>query len=363
MRLGRSDEALATARDCTIIHPDKYWGWLAVAEVCFDRAPEEALKALDRALEIRPGSHRALHQRITLLIRLRRLEEAAATAAQLAEIDPDCECVIEDQLNVLRALERFGEVAATARRAVATHPEWIIPWINLAIAMKATGALSSASDAIERAVALDPRNLFARHVQCEVLVSLQRWDDTLAAVEAARTACGSSFDPWNLMASETAATVGTLGSGAAVEVLSKALVATEKPDAAHLAYAAQSILSTELLLRGPGAAARVFGELRATFARHGQEAVLADVFTGFVSEALGRPDAGSAQWAEAMPMFEAAVVDSADCRLPLEMLSTGTRYRREGDETVLLTLPLEQRALLRDALGLDKASNADDKRS
>jgi hypothetical protein len=91
--------------------------------------------------------------------------------------------------------------------------------------------------------------------------------------------------------------------------------------------------------------------------------VLADVFTGFVSKALGLPDAGSAQWAEAMPMFGSAVVDSGDCRLPLEMLSTGTRYRREGDETILLTLPLEQRALLREALGLDKASDADDKRS
>jgi len=363
VRLGRSDEALATARDCTSIHPDKYWGWLAVAEVCFDRAPEEALRALDRALEIRPGSHRALHQRITLLIRLRRLEEAAATAAQLAEIDPDCECVIEDQLNVLRALERFGEVAATARRAVATHPEWIIPWINLAIAMKATDALSSASDAIERAVALDPRNLFARHVQCEVRVSLQRWTDALAAVEAARTAGGSSFDPWNLMESETAATVATLGAGAAIEVLSKALAATEKPDTALVVETAEGILSTELLFRGPTAAARALSELRATFARHGQEAVLADVFTGFVSEALGRPDAGSAQWAEAMPMFEAAVVNSVDCRLPLEMLSTGSRYRREGDETVLLTLPLEQRMLLREALGLDKASDAGDTRS
>jgi hypothetical protein len=98
-------------------------------------------------------------------------------------------------------------------------------------------------------------------------------------------------------------------------------------------------------------------------ARHGQEAVLADVFTGFVSEALGRPDAGSAQWADALPVFESAVSNSADCRLPLEMMSTGTRYRREGDETVLLTLPLEQRMLLRDALGLDKAKDADDTRS
>jgi hypothetical protein len=218
-------------------------------------------------------------------------------------------------------------------------------------------------DAIERAIALDPRDSYARRVQCEVLLSLERWNPVLAAVEAARIACGSSFDPWNLMASETAATVATLGAGAAMEVLSKALAATEKPDTALVIETAEGILSTEFLLRGPAAAGRALGELRATLARHEQEAVLADVFTGFVSEALGRPDAGSAQWAEALPIFESAVNNSADCRLPLEMLSTGTRYRREGDETVLLTLPLEQRALLREALGLDKASDADDKHS
>jgi hypothetical protein len=241
-----------------------------------------------------------------------------------------------------------------ARRVTAVHPDWSPAWTDLAIGLNGTGATASASDVIDRAVSLDPNDSFARRVQCEVLVSLERWKDALAAVESARAACGSSFKLWSFLASETAASVAILGAGAAMEVLSKALAGTIDPETASVIEAAQGILSTELQVRGPVATARALGELRAMLARHHKKVLLADVFTAFVSAALGRHDAGSGQWAEALPMFESAVADLADCRVPMEMLSAGTRYRREGDETILLSLPLEQRTLLREALGLDK---------
>jgi tetratricopeptide (TPR) repeat protein len=362
-RLGQSRPALETAMACIKQFPKQPDGWRALVVLHCAESPELALQALDELRRISPDDPTALNYRVGVLFRMRRLDEALASLMRLIELQPDDLGHRAHQAMILRHLGRTDEAAAEARDLMQTHADYKDGWIELCLALDAAGDKSAALDAIERAIALDPRDSFARHLQCELFVSLQRWTDTLAAVEAARTACGSSFDSWNLMASETAATVATRGAGAAMEVLAKALAATEKPDTSLVVETAEGILSTELQLRGPVATARALGELRATLARHRQQGVLADVFTGFVSKALGRPDVGSAQWAEALPMFASAVDGSADCRLPLEMLSVGTRYRREGDETILLTLPLEQRALLREALGLDKASDADDTRS
>jgi tetratricopeptide (TPR) repeat protein/energy-coupling factor transporter ATP-binding protein EcfA2 len=362
-RLGQPDLALETATECTKRFPKEPAGWRALVAFHLERSPELALRALEKLQKIAPDDPNDLDARAHLLLHMQRLGESLTILERLATLQPENLNHRANRAMILRRLGRVAEATASSQELTKAHSDYKGGWVELGLTMNAAGDKAAALAAIERALALDPRDSYTRRVQCEVLVSLQRWTDTLAAVEAVRTACGSSFDPWNLMASETAAIVATLGAGVAKEVLAKALAATEKPDTACVVEAAGSLLSTELQLRGPAAAARALGELRATLTRHRQEGALADVFTGFVSKALGRPDVGSAQWAEALPMFASAVDGSADCSLPLEMLSVGTRYRREGDETILLTLPLEQRALLREALGLDKASDADDTRS
>jgi tetratricopeptide (TPR) repeat protein/DNA-binding MarR family transcriptional regulator len=120
--LGRGEEALETARGCVRTHPKEPWGWLALASVRSDSAPEEALEALDKALKILPGYHWALHKRIALLVRLQHLEKALATATRAVELDSESRCLIDDQLWVLRRLERFEQLAEVARQATVAHP-------------------------------------------------------------------------------------------------------------------------------------------------------------------------------------------------------------------------------------------------
>jgi tetratricopeptide (TPR) repeat protein len=353
LALRREEDALAVARDCTKKRTQSSICWLALALAYRQQKPAEALRALDRAIKISPDDKYALSQRIGLLVQLHRADEALVDARRLAELDPGNQYAFAEELWVLRRQSRFEEVERRAVALTELHPDWKVPWANLAIALNSSGNYSGALNAVNRAVAIDPGDPFSRHIQCETLANLRQWPETLTAVAESRVACGPSFEPWSFIDAEAVATVGTLGSASAIALLFKLLEETAEPDLEHVIHVGGDILSIELDARGPISACRAFRDFQASLVRHQKEALVADVFTAFAAQCLVHRDAGSEQWPEGLSVLRSTLDDLAECRVALEMLSVGTRYCRERDEAILLDLPLEQRTLLRQRLGLD----------
>jgi len=173
-------------------------------------------------------------------------------------------------------------------------------------------------DAIERAIALDPRDSFAS--------------------PSASVNCSSAFSdgPTLLPPSRRRALLaarlsilGTYGIRNCGHVATRVLVRRWRswqrhslpPRSPNIPRGRDSrgLLSTELQLRVRFATARALGELRAHACAHRQQGVLADVFT-VSCRRLWAGRCGERAW-RGLADVRVAVDGSADCRLPLEMLS------------------------------------------
>ena len=75
------------------------------------------------------------------------------------------------------------------------------------------------------------------------------------------------------------------------------------------------------------------------------------ILTDFLKANIKDGLAGSlADWEQALESLAASLADLPNCHIPIEMLQVAVRYTKTGDERHLLSLPLEQRQLLKDAL-------------
>ena len=80
------------------------------------------------------------------------------------------------------------------------------------------------------------------------------------------------------------------------------------------------------------------------------------VLSKLLDKWLERNELEDAEWTKALSLLESALADRPDCRIALEMLSVAVRYQQSRDRSVLLELPLEQRTLLLEKMGVDTES-------
>ena len=75
------------------------------------------------------------------------------------------------------------------------------------------------------------------------------------------------------------------------------------------------------------------------------------VLTGFLKAGRRNGFAGDlADWEQALQSLATSLYDLPCCRIPIGMLQAAVRHAETGDERHLLSLPLEQRQLLKDEL-------------
>jgi tetratricopeptide (TPR) repeat protein len=194
---------------------------LALAARLADNGETEAAEAIYRVLlAADPDDLAALHVCGLLMLRLNRLEEAAALLAQAAALAPD-PAMINLQLSVtlislgrheaalaaldrvltlvagheqasnlrgitLMALRRLPEALTSFARAVALRPDFADALYNQGTALLGLGHNAAAVESFDRALALRPDHADALLNRGNALLGLERLEDGLASYRAAQ---------------------------------------------------------------------------------------------------------------------------------------------------------------------------------
>lgn len=141
-RLGRPEEALVRYQAAARLEPSAERAARAHQQAARlllrGNAPQQALRELERAVELLPG---ALEARITLaglLIRAQRYEEALEHFEGTLEHHPDTLQAHLGRATVLMLLERYGRAAAALEESVAALPGHPAPMLLLARLLSAS---------------------------------------------------------------------------------------------------------------------------------------------------------------------------------------------------------------------------------
>jgi tetratricopeptide (TPR) repeat protein len=154
---GRLDEALAHAREASLLEPGSARSWTTLGMVEADlgqwSAARDALETAVRLDARLPLAWRFLGQAAAELGRSDEAERALRRATDLAPGDAGA----WNELGLLLASRRRGVEALEAyRRALAADPTAVAAWLNLATLCDALGRTAEAARAFEEAVRADP---------------------------------------------------------------------------------------------------------------------------------------------------------------------------------------------------------------
>ena len=92
----------------------------------------EALKIVERALDIEPGNIAAVSLHSSILVRFRRIAESVPSYDRLLELDPLHWLAWTNYGMLLGSIGRFGDAVAALRTAAAINPLYGQPWWELA---------------------------------------------------------------------------------------------------------------------------------------------------------------------------------------------------------------------------------------
>jgi len=153
---GRHQQAFKAFDRAVEIRPDDADLWLSRGDALANLGkPVEALSSYQRALELNPGCADAAFRSGLLLLNLERREEALACFNRCDELYPNHAALLEQRGLVLHQLKRFDEALADNRRAHELNPanadicnnigaclQWLrrdeeaLPWFDKAIALR-----------------------------------------------------------------------------------------------------------------------------------------------------------------------------------------------------------------------------------
>ena len=91
---------------------------------------------------------------------------------------------------------------------------------------------------------------------------------------------------------------------------------------------------------------RHVASLRDVLTKHNHTEALAAGLVALLRHFAKHRELVSSEWIPATETLSTTLSDLPECQFPIQMLSVLARYEQSKDETLLLELPLEQRALL-----------------
>lgn len=341
LKLGRVEEALAMANH--LVNKASEWTgtWELVARVArAQNKLEDAVNAWSKALLLDPEDVGSSYQKATALQRLGRLDEAITQYDHVLALNPDDDRAQIGRAEALMDLGKFAEAVEVCRKLMNEGP---CEHIDLQVAQlldrlgEWQDALRVTDDSLKRSG--DRADLF--RLRGTILLGRSQY---ASAIEAFRRAI--ELDPSDLQSAmlEAAALVGAEGFGVGLRALGRVLGQTVYRVA--FVGAIEQMLFTEIKVRGPMAMAKQIHLLVDLLEKHGQVDALASALINLSKELAQTTDIASAEWASALPLLQTALANIPECQMPLEMLSVMHRYKKTGDKSVLLELPLEQRMLI-----------------
>jgi tetratricopeptide (TPR) repeat protein len=193
---GQFDDALKAFDKAIQLKPDKAELWVGLGTALIDLVRrDEALLAFQHALKLNPQHWNAAYQCGLLLREAGRLEEALAHIDLARDLHPDQLLVLELRAAVYFGLRQFEEALTDSRRAHAINPDNAENCNNIGAALQQLGRDEEALPWFDRTLDLRPDYIAALSNRMRALQQLRRFNDAVAAYHRLK-----AVDPGNAMA-------------------------------------------------------------------------------------------------------------------------------------------------------------------
>ncbi len=320
LRLSRPEDAVEVARTWVKHAADDLYAWDRLAQAHYENGQmAEALDVLEKGLAVHANSPELLRGKILALHELGRDKEIPAIITLLKEAKPK----LSLGARVLHDLESMALPDAALELLdglLEDFPSHSPFWLERAHILCVLGRYEEAVNAASRARELAPDDIGGQLAEAEALVG---FNGLAAGVRAYDKVLSQ------LPASEPL-------TGKTEEILTRA---------------ATALMTCELKERGAMSLARQSPSIREAFERHEKVPILAAALTRLLKHLLKIRNLAAEEWGPALRLLQGTWGSLQSCRIPLEMLSVAVRYTQTQDTIALLSLPLEQRALLTEYLG------------
>jgi len=199
-RQGRIEDALKAFDKAVQLRPEVAELWKNLGNILVDlQRPADALLSFQHALTLAPGLWHASHQCGHLLYNAGKFEEALPHLSLCLDQQPDHVATLQLRALSLRGLRRFDEALADNMRAYAVAPNDADTCNNIGDALHSLDRHEEALPWFDRAVALRPDFIAAINNKAFLLGQMRRFDEAFAIYEGLqRGGTNTPATDWNL---------------------------------------------------------------------------------------------------------------------------------------------------------------------
>ncbi|MBP5977713.1 tetratricopeptide repeat protein [Brasilonema sp. CT11] len=351
-KLQRYEEALASFDKAISLDPNYIWAWGQRGDV-LDKLQryEEALASYDKAISLDPNYKWDWVKRGDLLGYLKRYEEALVSYDKAISLDSNFAWALSKRGWVLFHLKRYKDALASLDKAIELNLNSTWAWFRKSVVLYYLKRHEEALASVDKAIELDPNYDLAWDVRGRVLINLERYDEALIFCTQAIALGELSF---YVFFNRALSLLGLNHWDEGITVLDDALnrfAEVAEPDAED----AELIIC--ILFNSTNDAALWKTRITTLVELYNKHQVAPALAQGLVQEktisALMSEmvsDKAAQTWLE---VWQVVVGNRPEFQIPLRLLNAAVRYREtKGDRRVLLELPIEERKLLQEVLGI-----------
>ena len=197
---GRREDALKAFDKAIQLRPEVAELWKNLGNILVDlQRPDDAILSFQHALKLAPGFWHASHQCGHLLYNAARFEEALPHLGLCLDQQPDHVATLQLRALSLRGLKRFEEALADNERAYAVAPNDADTCNNIGDALHSLDRHEEALPWFDRAIALRPDFISAINNKAFLLGQMHRFDEAFAIYEGLqRDGTNTPVTDWNL---------------------------------------------------------------------------------------------------------------------------------------------------------------------
>jgi tetratricopeptide (TPR) repeat protein len=197
---GRYEEALKAFDKAVQLKPDDADLWRNLGDILIDLdRPGEAILSFQHALKLNPRHWDAANKSGHLLYRLERFEDALAHFNLCDELQPNRALTLKIRALTLRGLKRLDESLADNRRAYELDPADPDTCNNIGDVLLLLGWQDEAVEWFDKALKLQPDFIPALTNKAHALTQLHRFDEAFAIYERLkRTGANTAIVDFNL---------------------------------------------------------------------------------------------------------------------------------------------------------------------
>ncbi|AKB51048.1 TPR domain protein, putative component of TonB system [Methanosarcina barkeri str. Wiesmoor] len=182
MELGRDEDALKVINKSIDIDPNNDYAWNIKGNVLYHLGRyDEALQAYDKAIAINPNYVDAWNSKGNALYRLGKYDEALQASNKAIAINPNYADAWNGKGNALYGLGRYDEALQAYDKAIAINPNYAYAWNGKGNALYRLGRYDEALQAYDKAIAINPNYADAWNGKGNALYGLSRYDEALQA--------------------------------------------------------------------------------------------------------------------------------------------------------------------------------------